>query len=186
MSVVVESVQALAGVLDANGALARGSLIGLDGALKAGKSTIGRALAHHIDARLVEGDLFLLQGKLRYPQALDVPCLRNVLTRALAFSRPVVFESVLLRLVLKELGIVAQSTVYVRRLLSSGAFANPELLAPNAEVAARLAEANAVAESSGYGSEDPLLPRELLEYHLTQSPVEQATVIFNATPNAGV
>ena len=186
MSFVVESVQVLAGALVASGATARGNLIGLDGALGAGKSTLGRALAHQIGARLVEGDLFLLHGKLRYPQALDVPCLKNVLTRALAFSKPVVFESVLLRLVLRELGFGAHSTVYVRRMLPSGAFADSKLFRPEPELTANLVEANEIREASGCLAEDPLLPIEVLEYHLAEKPVEHATFLFNAAPDAGV
>ena len=186
MSLVVESVQALARALAASGATARGSLIGLDGALGSGKSTLGRALAHQIGARLVEGDLFLVHGKLRYPQALDIPCLKNVLTRALAYSKPVIFESVLLRLVLRDLGFGAHSTVYVRRMLPSGAFADSELFRPQPELAASLAEANEIRESSGCVAEDPLLPIEVLEYHLAEKPVGHATFLFNAAPNAGV
>jgi hypothetical protein len=157
----------------------KGSLIGIDGALSTGKSTVARQLAAELNARLLEGDLYLLTSKDTYVESLALDCLGKVLQRALENNRPVIFESVLLRQVLAKLELKPSIIIYVRHCSRVGSPRNPKFFQPQSHEHKISQEVN--DENLTSGDSDPLqrLPREVCSYHMLERPQEHSDIIFD-------
>jgi hypothetical protein len=158
-------------------------LIALDGALAAGKSTLSRQLAALLDARVVEADLFLVGSSASHLDALDLKCLSGVLERARAFSGPVIFDSILMRLVLVRMPIKPDVYVYVRQCWPAGTPTSPTLFQSRTADSPALAEPTEVALAEGPMESMARLYREVLKYHYLERPQDSADILYDAVFN---
>lgn len=98
-----------------------GLLIGIEGYMGSGKTTLATQLSRHLALPLVSLDKFVAirNGEHAYPSRISRTRLRRQVLRS-ARRSPVLIEGICLRAVLRRLGLRLATTVYIKRLSDAG------------------------------------------------------------------
>lgn len=155
-------------------------VIAIDGVYGVGKSFLARRLSDRFGYALVGCDAFIRQGsgQMSYPEILDLDRLRGTVTAEMARNRPVVVESILLRLVLESLGINDVFHIYVKRKHLDGQVSHEELFDDARTEIELIAGCNEISRLLGDTDDSPYLDYQLTRYHKRTSPHKQADVLY--------
>jgi hypothetical protein len=156
-------------------------LIGLDGMYGTGKSSLSRLIGASLNCSVIECDLFIRNGELAYPEILDLKCLDDIVSVAVGRNRPIVVESIMLKLVLSAIKPTDAFHVYVRHSWPQGKLTHPELFDPTCTEEALISEENKLCRAAGIADDSPVLYRELISYHKQFSPHENANYLFETS-----
>ena len=181
----LSSISELVTELQKFGALLPKALIGIDGNLASGKSTLARRLGGQLDARVVEGDLFLVAPNKPYPEALDLICLSNVIKKACTFSRPIIFESVMLHRVLDRLHLEPAAVIYVRRCWPTGVASCANLCHLPSSEYPLMGDSSDVPKIAPIPDSTPQLLSDVLRYHRVERQHERADILYDAVFRLG-
>ncbi|MDH5821798.1 hypothetical protein QFW77_02145 [Luteimonas sp. RD2P54] len=157
------------------GGLDHAGIVGIDGLTASGKSWAAHQLCSKLGWPIIGCDSFVRNGKLFYPQILDLAALKSALEHA---QRPVLVEGVMLRLVLQAIGFSATHNVYVRRCNIDGSLCSPEFF-ESFSAADMMAAENELCRLIGIKDNEPILARELISYHEAFRPYESADIVFD-------
>ncbi|MEO5812527.1 MAG: hypothetical protein ABIU96_15735 [Rhodanobacter sp.] len=153
-------------------------VIGIDGADGAGKSSLADLLGASLACRVIHGDSFIRNRGMPYPNILDLQSLKNEISAFTSLHKPVIVESVMLKLVLDALPAATTFDVYVRHSWPKGQLTKPELFDNVVD------ERDVIADDDLFCNHFSLptlsIPRELIEYHKKWNPHIQADVVFEA------
>lgn len=156
-------------------------LIGLDGMYRTGKSSLSRRIGAFLNCPVIECDLFIRNGELAYPDILDLKCLDDIISVSVGRDRPVVVESIMLKLVLSAIRPTDAFHVYVRHSWPQGKLTHPELFDPTCTEEALISKENVLCRAFGIADESPVLDRELIRYHKQFLPHEKANFLFETS-----
>lgn len=144
-------------------------LLGVDGEQGTGKSTLAKHFAQRLGASVVSGDDFIRNGKVAYPQTLDLAALSERLTNAQENGESIIIESVMLQLILQAINAEPAAIVYVRHNSFAGVYTQPYLF--DATLLAEAIERDNEIHRVFFPTDDsPSLAGEILNYHLKYLP----------------
>lgn len=150
-------------------------VIAVDGLTRAGKSWTASRIAAAFGWSLVKCDDFVRYGELFYPNALDLPALRQELVSKAGAT--VILDGILLKMVLSSIGFTTAHYVYVRMRRPDKSLARPDFY-EEFHPAEMLASENELCRAAGIEDDEPILERELIAYHDRYRPVASASIVF--------
>lgn len=155
-------------------------IIAIDGVCGVGKSFLARHLSEKFDYALVECDAFIGKGlgHLQYPEILDLDRLKRSVSAATSLNRPVIIESILLRLVLDSLDIKHAFHIYVQRTHLNGTVLDDQFFDDTCTEEELIAGLNEISRFLGDTDDAPYLDYQLARYHKRRSPHRQADVLY--------
>lgn len=99
----------------------RGNIIGVEGFMGAGKTSLAGWLANELSAQFLSADQFVVihGGCLSYPSRVSTKRLSQALTSAIRQGRPVLFEGICLRALAHHLSHKPAAYIYIKRMAGS-------------------------------------------------------------------
>jgi hypothetical protein len=151
------------------------AIIGLDGALGSGKTTLGKQLATDFRASLISLDSFLKESDGSYLDRLDVTGVRVYVAKELQRNSFLIIEGILL---LEALELIPTVLVYVRRVDRFGTPCELDLFDDEISEGNMIALVNEEEAAFNRSSKLADLDRDIIRYHKRVRPHEAAHIIF--------
>ena len=153
-------------------------IIGIDGAIGAGKSCLAHAIGSRFGETVISLDKYVTSGKGRYRTSIRYQSLRQDLERYKGQERVLVVEGVCLLEILDRVDVSPDVVVYVKRVSRNGYWLDEETCDRARGLRELLRDIRSREERvkrPGIGD----LEREVAEYHCHYTPLARATYVYH-------
>jgi uridine kinase len=160
-------------------------IIGIDGVMGAGKTTLAQNILQQIPGILFGIDEYLDKHKGQYQKHIFYSKLINDIEyRIYEGDKRFIIEGICLLSILKKIGITPNVIIYIKHLTELGCWDDQEICDPSISMEEANNNICKFETKPGQGDKD----RELAEYHRKFQPIQKADIVFiyHEKPNPDV